>query len=141
MAIITPNFNFSGRCEEAIGLYQQAFGARVGCLLRYADALPEDYDKPLTEAQRQYVYHAEIWIGEQRIMMCDQIDLEMPPSLGLSLVVTLETKEEVMAAYERLREGCTLIYPPHSTTYSSCEVVLVDRFGFRWGVMTEQTER
>lgn len=25
--------------------------------------------------------------------------------------------------------------------YSSCRVVFVDRFGIRWGIMTEQTER
>ena len=33
MAKITPNFNFAGRCEEAIGLYQKAFDARVGWLV------------------------------------------------------------------------------------------------------------
>ncbi len=27
MAIITPNFNFDGKCEEAIYLYQKAFDA------------------------------------------------------------------------------------------------------------------
>jgi len=30
MAIITPNFNFAGRCGEAIELYQKAFDAEVG---------------------------------------------------------------------------------------------------------------
>ena len=74
-------------------------------------------------------------------MMCDNMDVPFAPSLSLSLVVTKDTKEEVMAAYEALADGATVIYPPHSTTYSSCEVVLIDRFGFRWGVMTEQTER
>lgn len=47
----------------------------------------------------------------------------------------------MLRAYEVLKEGCTIIYPVGSTTYSSCRVVLVDKFGFRWGLMTEQTER
>lgn len=33
MMTITPNFNFDGKCGEAISLYQQAFGAKVDCLL------------------------------------------------------------------------------------------------------------
>ncbi len=53
MRLITPNFNFNGRCEEAINLYQKAFNAEL----------------------------------------------------------------------------------------ISCEVVFIDKFGFRWGLMTEQTER
>ncbi len=141
MARIIPNFNFAGNCEEAIGLYQKAFGAKTVCLLRYSDAKPEDFHRPLTEAQKRLIYHAELMIGAQRLMCCDHLDLPFSPGLSLSLVVTLDTKEEVLRAYEALREGCTLIYPPHSTSYSSCEVALIDRFGFRWGVMTEQTER
>lgn len=56
MAIITPNFNFAGRCEEAIVLYQKAFDAKVGCLLRYSDANKSDWDKKLTTEQENYIY-------------------------------------------------------------------------------------
>lgn len=35
----------------------------------------------------------------------------------------------------------TVIHPMKSTTYSSCFVSLVDRFGMRRELMTEQTER
>lgn len=140
-AMLTPNFNFDGRCEQAIALYKQAFGAHVDFILHYSDANPEDFSRALTDAQKRYVYHAEVNIAGQRVMMCDNIDIPFQPSLSLSLVVTMDTKQQVMSAYDALKDGATIIYPPHSTTYSSCEVVLVDRFGFRWGVMTEQTER
>jgi len=66
MAIITPNFNFAGRCEEAIVLYQKAFDAKVGCLLRYSDANKSDWDKELEPEQENYIYHAELFIGDQR---------------------------------------------------------------------------
>ncbi len=33
------------------------------------------------------------------------------------------------------------IYHMEATPYSSCRVVFVDKFGIRWGIMTEQTER
>ncbi len=141
MAVITPNFNFAGRCEEAITLYKEAFGAKVGCLLRYSGRNKADWDQALTPEQENCIYHAELLIGSQRIMMCDNLDVPFQKSMALSLTVTFDTKEEVKQAYEILREGSETIYPMHSTTYSSCSVAFIDRFGFRWGLMTEQTER
>ena len=141
MAIFTPNFNFDGHCAEAIYFYQKAFGARIGCMLKYSDAQKEDFNRELTETEKTYIYHAEIFIGDQRIMMSDNMDIHFDPSVSLSLTVTFDTKEEVMQAYDVLKEDCTIIYPVHSTTYSSCTVSLIDKFGFRWVLMTEQTER
>lgn len=141
MILFTPTFNFDGHCEEALTLYQKAFQARIGCLLRYSDARKEDFDRELTPEQKQYIYHAELFIGEERIMMCDNLDVPFQTSLSLSLTITFDTKEEVLKAYDVLKEGSTTIYPVHSSTYSSCIVVFIDKFGFRWGLMTEQTER
>lgn len=137
MTIITPNFNFAGRCEEAVALYQKAFDAKPGCLLRYSDADRSDWDKELTPEQKNYIYHAELFIGSQRIMMCDNMDVDLVKSTALSLTVTFDTKEEVKKAYEVLKEGSETIYQMKSTTYSSCMVVFIDKFGFRWGLMTE----
>lgn len=69
------------------------------------------------------------------------MDIDLPPSYALSLTVTMETKEEVIKAFEILRECSEIIYSLHSTTYSSCTCSLVDKFGFRRIIMTEQTER
>ena len=140
MAVV-PNFHFGGKCKEAIELYQKAFDAKVDCLLQYKDAKIEDYDRPLTDEQKNYVYHAEIHIGNQRIMMADNIDLPFAPSTSLFLTMTMDTKEDVMQAFNVMKDGCTIIYPPHSTTYSSCTVNFIDKYGFRWVIMTEQTER
>lgn len=141
MVLITPNFNFNGCCEEALNLYKKAFNAEIGCLLRYSEANKEDFKKELSDEEKRYIYHAELNLGTQRIMMCDNIDVPFATSFSLSLTVTFDTKEEVRQAYDILKEGSTTIYPLQSTTYSSCMVVFVDKFGFRWGLMTEQTER
>lgn len=140
MIVITPNFNYAGRCEEAINLYVKAFNAKIGCLLRYSDADRRDWKEELTAEQLNYIYHAEIFIGNQRFMMCDNLDVDLLKNTALSLTVTFDTKEEVEQAYELLKEDSETIYPMHSTTYSSCMVVFIDKFGFRWGLMTEQTE-
>lgn len=67
MTRITPNFNFDGRCADAIALYEQAFHAQVDYVLRYRDADPQDLSMTLTKEQEDYVYHAEMHIGGQRI--------------------------------------------------------------------------
>ena len=48
--------------------------------------------------------------------------------------------QQVTAAWETMKEGSTVIYPLQSTFYSSARVVFVDRFGIRWGIMTETAE-
>ena len=138
---VVPNFQFGGMCKQAIALYQKAFCAEISCLLLYKDAKIEDYNKPLTDEQKNFVYHAEIIIGKQRIMMADNIDITFTPSTSLFLTMTMDTKEDVIRAFNVMKDGCTIINSPHSTTYSSCIVNFIDRYGFRWVIMTEQTDR
>ena len=119
-------FQYNGCCEEALRLYQKAFEARIGCLLRYSDADPRDWNRDLNSEQANYIYHAELFIDNQRIMMCDNMDVDLNKNTSLSLTMTFETSDEVKKAYEILGDRSTTIYPIHSTTYSSCEVVLID---------------
>ncbi|NLG90064.1 MAG: VOC family protein [Clostridiaceae bacterium] len=138
--IVTPNFHFPGNCMEAIELYKKVFGAKVLCVLKSKDANPADYTPD--EKYSEHVYHAEIMIGETRIMMSDITDnKDHTPGNSLSLVVTFDTADEVKKAYNLLKNGAVIISPMRSTTYSSCFVSLIDKFGMRWELMTEQTER
>ena len=141
MVIVTPNINLAGQCEEAMALYEKAFGATTKLLMRYSDADERDWDKPLTDEQKKMVYHAQMLIGTQRIMFSDTVGFDPSKGTSLSLIVTFEDAASVKRAYEVLKEGSTIIHPMVSTTYSSCFVSLVDKFGIRWGLMTEQTDK
>ncbi len=137
--IVTPNLHFDGQCKKAIDLYVRAFQAEVKFLYQYKDANPAD--DALPQSQGELVYHAEIMIGGQRFMLSDGVPEAAPRGNSTSTVITFETAGEVMAAYRILSEGATIITAPHSTTYSSCFTSLVDAYGMRWELMTEQTER
>ena len=76
-----------------------------------------------------------------RVMMADELDTPMRPGTAMYLVITMDNREEVMQAFRVLEEGGRVIYPPRATAYSSCTCSLTDRYGFRWNIMTEQTER
>jgi PhnB protein len=136
MPAITPNLHFAGHCREAIALYQKAFGAELTALLTESDANPRDWTS--RGDTRDLVYHCEMHIGGQRLMMSDFAkDTPLPETHPMSLVVTFDTVDAVQAAYALLEPGGQIVHPMHSTTYSACFVSLIDRFGMRWELMTE----
>ena len=138
---ITPTLNFGGQCREAIHLYARAFQGHIACLITYRDANDPAYMPLLTEEQKDWIYHAELMLDGHRIIMSDHADIAFQTCYSNFLTIMYDTKEEVQAAYAILKEGSTTIYPMEATPYSSCRVVFVDKFGIRWGIMTEQTER
>lgn len=139
--LVTPNLNFAGECADAIGLYEKAFQTRADFIMRYADANPEDWNRGLTERQRNYVYHAEMKIGPLRFMFSDIIDFAIARGNAVFMTITFDAKEEVVQAFDVLQEGGEILVPLRSTTYSSCAGTLIDKFSIRWGLMTEQTNR
>ena len=134
---ITPTLNFGGQCREAIHLYEKAFGGSIACLITYRDANDPAYMPLLTEEQKDWVYHAELILDGHRIIMSDHADIAFQTCYSNFLTIMYDTKEEVQAAYAVLKEGSTTLYPMEATPYSSCRVVFVDKFGIRWGIMTE----
>ena len=137
---ITPTLNFGGQCREALQVYAQAFGGQITCMFSYRDANDPAYTPLLTEAQKDWIYHAELMLDGQRIIMSDHADIQFQTCYSNFLTIMYDTKEEVQRAYEILKDGSTTIYPMAATPYSACRVVFVDRFGIRWGIMTEKTE-
>lgn len=138
MLIVAPNFHLNGQCEEAISLYKKAFDAEIMSLLRYGDADPRDWQTPLTDRQKNLIYHAEMRIGNQRIMLSDILDFDLQRGNSLFLTITFPDARGVKEAYEILKDGGQIVYPMKNTTYSSCIVSLIDKYGFRWVLMTEQ---
>jgi PhnB protein len=82
-----------------------------------------------------------MFIGTQRIMFSDIVEFDLSRGTSQFLAITFEDAAGVKRAYEVLKEGSTIVYPMTSTTYSSCFVSLIDKFGIRWTLMTEQTDR
>lgn len=135
--IVIPNFHFKGDCEEALKLYEKAFDSKVTMLMHYNDAHQSDFSSAhLSDEEKNYVYHAEMMIGNQRFMFSDSMN-EIPQGQNISIVITFDSAEEVKNSYNILCEGSSIIHPLQETTYSSCFVSLVDKFGMRWELMTE----
>ena len=138
MMTFVPTMNFNGQCREAMEMYRDAFGGKVTALLTYGEVNDPAYT--LTEEQKNWIYHCELTFGDQRIIMSDHVDMHFETCYTNFLTVMMDTKEQVAAAWETMKEGSTVIYPLQSTFYSSARVVFDDRFGIRWGIMTETAE-
>ena len=135
--IVTPNYHFNGTCEEALNLYQKAFNGKLLMLMHYRDANPKDMCiEGLSDREKSYVYHAEMVIGTQRFMFSDTTD-EIHKGQSISIVITFDCSSDVKNAYNILIDGGMVIHPLQETTYSSCFASLVDKFGMRWELMTE----
>ena len=107
---ITPTINFGGNCREAIQLYEKVFEGKITCLLTYREANDPEYMPLLSEEQKDYIYHAELALGNQRIIMSDHVDIEFTVCYSNFLTIMYDTKEEVQKAYEIMKEGSKTIY-------------------------------
>ena len=133
---IVPNLHFDGDCEKAIELYERAFKTKRMILLKNKDANPRDVNEPIDDGELERVYHAEMLIENQRIMLNDN-DNELLRGTNVSLMISFDSVEEVKEAYEVLKDGAKIIVPLKKTTYSSGFVSLIDRYGVRWELMKE----
>ena len=137
---ITPNIRFNGDCKEALKLYEKAFKGKVTLLLHFCDADPSDMTtQHLSDKEKMYVYHSEMLIGNQRFFFSDDLK-ETQRGQNVSIAITFDAPDDVKAAYEILVEDGVIIAPLMDTTYSSCFVSLIDKFGMRWELMTENND-
>ena len=133
---IEPMLQFNGQCADAIELYKKAFGAELAYLGTYASANPKDLPPKYNPANdANLVYHAQLMIGSQRVMLCDNLFNDQPAGHTVYPVIQFKTAARVMAAYEILKDGAAIVGPPAATTYSECCCSLVDKFGIFWDLM------
>ena len=136
---IEPILIFAGQASEAIELYKKAFNAQVKVHMLYSDADPKDLQ--YKDEHKDFVYHAQLKIGSQIIMIADDCDAQASggnqnKSFLIDLVVQFDCDDELRAAYELLSDGGTVTEPLVSQTYCSLACALIDKFGGRWQLMS-----
>ena len=135
----TPYLSFNGRCDEAIAFYTRALGAKVQMLMRFSDSPeppPPDCVPPGFENK---VMHAELRVGEARLMCTDGPTGQEPGFRNVSIAVELPDESQVRRMFDALVDGGQVMMPPGRTFWSPCFGMLTDRFGLGWmiGVQAE----
>lgn len=135
--LVIPTLHFCGQCEDAVRLYEKAFGCKVRSLMHYSDAVQRGWEQDISE-KRNTVYHSEVLFGEQLFRMSDGAETEPNTNTSVFFAINLDTVEEVEKAFEVLQTSGTVIDPLESTPYSACMGSIMDKFGIRWRIMTGQ---
>ena len=125
---VTPYRILSG-ASDAIAFYEKALGAEE--VMRLADPGGK-------------VHHAEISIGDSRIMLADEhpeIQALSPKTVGGSPVSIHLYVEDVDAAVERaVAAGAKLVRPVADQFYGDRVGGIEDPFGYRWSIATHQED-
>ena len=125
---VTPYRILSG-ASDAIAFYEKALGAEE--VLRLADPGGK-------------VHHAEISIGDSRIMLADEhpeIQALSPKTVGGSPVSIHLYVEDVDAAVSRaVAAGAKLIRPVADQFYGDRVGGVEDPFGYRWFIATHKED-
>jgi PhnB protein len=129
-----PYLFFNGRCEEALDWYKDAIGARVTAMMRYGEHPPGE-GAPSAPADK--VMHAEMMIGDTKVMASDGQCSGTPAFGGFSLALGVPEEAEAKRLFGRLAEGGEVAMPLAKTFFSPAFGVLKDRFGVGWMVIAD----
>jgi PhnB protein len=115
--------------DEAIRFYERAFGAKEVMRL----STPEGG-----------VAHAEIQIGNSRLMMADESPVygnKSPETLGGSPSAYLIYVEDVDSVFERaVQAGAKVKRPVADQFYGDRVGTVIDPFGYQWSIGTHKEE-
>ena len=125
---VTPYLIFSG-ASDAIAFYKRALGAEE--VMRMADPGGR-------------IHHAEIKIGDSRIMMADEhpeLQALSPKTVGGSPVSIHLYVADVDGAVERaVAAGAKLVRPVADQFYGDRVGGIEDPFGYRWFIATHKED-
>jgi PhnB protein len=131
---------FEGRAEEAIEFYQRALEAEVKMIMRYKDN-PEHTKANCPDGKAppdDKIMHADLRIGETRVLISDGRCEGRPVFQGFGLAITVANEADADRRFAALAEGGRVVMPLGKTFYSPRFGMVTDRFGVFWMIMVPQ---
>ncbi|HVY17809.1 MAG TPA: VOC family protein [Rhodopila sp.] len=129
---IQPYVFFEGRCDEALGFYQQALGAKVEMLKRFQDAPDQSMVDPANAGK---VMHASVRVGDTVFAASDGQCGGQSRFGGFALTLTVDSEADAERIFAALAEGGEVRMPMAGTFFAKRFGMLTDRFGIMWMVI------
>jgi len=123
---------FSGHCQEALEHYKNCFGGEITLLQTFAD-LPAESIESVPEDYKSKIMHAEFKAENIFIMASDGMPGQ-PETKGnnIALSIYFTNEEEQKTAFDKLKEGGSVLMPLEKTFWGANFGRLVDKFGISW---------
>ena len=137
MQLVEPYLFFEGRCEEALGFYEKAIGAKVQAKIRYSES-PEGNGKcpeGMPSGSENKIMHALFKVGDASVMASDGMNSGKPEFKGVSLALSMDDEAGVKKAFGALSEGGKVMQPLIKTFFSPAFGMVTDKFGVNWMVL------
>lgn len=125
----TPYLILNGRAQEALSFYSSALGARVEALQRFGDA-----DANCPTAQRDWIQHAALRVGQALLMLSDGAAQEnaVIGYCPVSVALDFEQPGELTRSFDQLAQQGRVLMPVFDAPWGSLFGVVADRFGVNW---------
>jgi len=134
---VEPYLFFNGRCEEALGFYQQVLGAKQNFLMRHKES-PEPPPMPLPSGWEDKVLHASLSVGDTVLMASDGCGPEAPAFRGFALSVELPDAQTATRCFGALADGGMVQMPLGKTFFAPYFGMVTDRFGVVWMLIVNE---
>ncbi|QGQ98147.1 glyoxalase/bleomycin resistance/extradiol dioxygenase family protein [Paenibacillus psychroresistens] len=124
--------NFNGNTREAVEFYAEVFGAEKTNFMTFGEAPPHP-DYALPEEAKNLVMHTRLNIDGSNVMFSDVFP-GSPFIAGnnISLSIVNADMDGMKAAFDKLKEGGTVVMELQETFWSKCYGSLTDKFGIIW---------
>ncbi|SHJ97175.1 PhnB protein [Anaerocolumna jejuensis DSM 15929] len=121
---------FNRNCEEALNIYEKAFGTKVTGLQKYKD-MPQNPAFPVAEEDLNLVLHSRLVIDGTEIMCADS---GQALTFGNNMYITLTSgnAEMIQQAWYTLKDGGKIYLELSPTFFAKLHGHLQDRFGVNW---------
>jgi PhnB protein len=127
--MIEPYIMFNGQASAAIDFYEKVFPGANKRVMRRGDAPGNAGDCPVDAMKKDRVLHGEIELCGTNFSVsdCDQV---FRTTHFMSLMVRLDTPEEVRRIYDELRaDGGQVMMEIEPTFYAKMYAWVQDKFG------------
>ena len=129
---VEPYLYFDGRCNEAIEFYRGTLGAEVLARVSFGDG-----GAPTSPGNENKVMHADLRIGETKILVSDGQCRGAPTFQGFALALSVVDDAEAERLFGALSQGGRVQVALATTPFASRFGMVADRFGVSWTVVSQ----
>lgn len=127
---LNPYLGFNGTAAKAVELYQNALGAKVEHVMRWADGPP---DMKCPPEMQDRILHAELVVDGQRFMLSDApSNNKVSPDNNVSVCLQLDDNADMKKKFDALAVGGKVGMPIHDAFWGATFGMLTDAYGINW---------
>ena len=143
---LTPYLSFNGTTREAYAFYEQALGARILTMMRYADMPKTEGEGRGCDGQPLVpdgIMPACLELPGGAMLFAGDVPPHMMPGEGypgiqcVMLALQYDTVDAAQSAFHALSQGGKVTMPLGPAFWAKTFGMVTDRFGVDWGISGE----